>query len=153
MNRSSLLNPLLMLHLPFPRRLHPPSAKKPVVSWILGSLILDNNSESTFHIEHPVSSDDSGLSRFERIWKPCSFIQESSIEYRETSIEYKMTLEEVYTLMDTRKIPGTPQELNILCTRIRELIKMNGKEWVKENRGKLLQEWVQTLCYLNSVSS
>ena len=64
-----------------------------------------------------------------------------------------MTLEEVYTIMETREIPGTPQELDILCNRIRELRKMNGEEWVKENRSKLLEEWHQTLCYLNSVSS
>jgi len=64
-----------------------------------------------------------------------------------------MTLEEVYTLMGTREISGTPQELNILCTRIRELRKMHGEEWVKENRSRLLQEWDRTLCYLNSVSS
>ena len=64
-----------------------------------------------------------------------------------------MTLEEVYTLMGTREIPGSPQELNILCNRIRELRRMNGEEWVKENRSMLLQEWHQTLCYLNSVSS
>ncbi len=64
-----------------------------------------------------------------------------------------MTLEEVYTVMGTRKIPGTPQELNILCIRIRDLSRTNGEEWVKENRSRLLQEWDQTLCYLNSVSS
>ncbi len=64
-----------------------------------------------------------------------------------------MTLEEVYTLMKTREIPGTPKELNMLCIRIRELRKTNGEEWVKENRSRLLQEWSQTLCYLNSVSS
>ena len=64
-----------------------------------------------------------------------------------------MTLEEVYTLLGTREIPGTPQELNIFCNRIHELRKMNGEGWVKENRSRLLQEWNQTLCYLNSVSS
>ena len=64
-----------------------------------------------------------------------------------------MTLEEVYTLMGTRKIPGTPQELDMLCIRIRELKEANGEQWVKENRRRLLQEWGQTLCYLNSVSS
>ena len=64
-----------------------------------------------------------------------------------------MTLEEIYTLMGTREIPGTPQELNILCIRIRELKETNGEAWVKENRSRLLQEWNQTLCYLNSVSS
>ena len=64
-----------------------------------------------------------------------------------------MILEEVHTLMGTREIPGTPNELKILCSRIKELKKMNGEAWVKENRRKLLQEWQQTLCYLNSVSS
>ena len=64
-----------------------------------------------------------------------------------------MTLDEVYTLMGTRKIPGTPQELDMLCIRIQELKQMNGAGWVEQNRDKLLQEWKQTLCYLNSVSS
>ncbi len=62
-----------------------------------------------------------------------------------------MTLEEVYTVMGTREIPGTPKELSILCIRIQELKKTNGEEWVKENRNRLLHEWNQTLCYLNSV--
>ena len=64
-----------------------------------------------------------------------------------------MTLEEVYTLMETREIPGTPKELEILCIRIRELREKNGENWIKENRSRLLQEWRRTLCYLNSVSS
>ena len=64
-----------------------------------------------------------------------------------------MTLEEVYTLMGTREIPGSPDALKMLCIRIKELKKMNGEEWVKENRSRLLQEWQQTLCYLNSASS
>ena len=63
-----------------------------------------------------------------------------------------MTLEEVYTVMGTREIPGTPEELKILCSRIRELREMKGEEWVKENRSRLLQEWNQALCYLNSGS-
>jgi hypothetical protein len=49
--------------------------------------------------------------------------------------------EDVYRLLDTRKIPGSEKELRILCTRITELVRLNGEKWVKENRQKLLDEW------------
>ena len=64
-----------------------------------------------------------------------------------------MTLEEVYTLMGTREIPGTAEELKILCVRISELSDTNGVDWVMENRNKLLIEWKQTLCFLNSAAA
>jgi hypothetical protein len=53
-----------------------------------------------------------------------------------------LNLKKVYTLLGTRDIPGSEKELKILCTRITELVKLNGEEWVEENRQKLFDEWL-----------
>ena len=53
-----------------------------------------------------------------------------------------LNLEKVYTLLDTRNIPGSEKELKILCTRITELVRLNGEKWVQGNRQKLLDEWM-----------
>jgi hypothetical protein len=52
-----------------------------------------------------------------------------------------LNLKKVYTLLDTRNIPGSEKELEILCTRISELVRLNGEKWVEQNRQKLLKEW------------
>jgi hypothetical protein len=43
--------------------------------------------------------------------------------------------------LNTREIPGSAEELKKLCIRIRELIELNGEDWVVENRQKLIDEW------------
>ena len=53
-----------------------------------------------------------------------------------------LNLNKVYTLLGTRDIPGSEKELKILCTRITELVQLNGEEWVEDNRQKLLNEWI-----------
>ena len=53
-----------------------------------------------------------------------------------------LNLEKVYTLLNSRNIPGSEKELNKLCTRITELVRLNGEKWVQENRQKLLDEWL-----------
>ena len=52
-----------------------------------------------------------------------------------------LNLKKVYTLLGTRDIPGSEKELKMLCTRITELVQLNGEKWVEENRQKLLDEW------------
>jgi hypothetical protein len=52
-----------------------------------------------------------------------------------------LNLKKVCTLLGTRDIPGSEKELKILCTRITELVQLNGEKWVEENRQKLLDEW------------
>ena len=52
-----------------------------------------------------------------------------------------LNLKKVYTLLGTRDIPGSGKELKMLCTRITELVQLNGEKWVEENRQKLLDEW------------
>ncbi len=51
------------------------------------------------------------------------------------------SLEKVFDLLDTSSIAGSEKELAKLCDRIRELAQINGEDWVKENRQKLLYEW------------
>jgi hypothetical protein len=53
----------------------------------------------------------------------------------------EFSLEKVSELLGTQELPGSENELKILCVRIRELLEMNGEDWVRQNRDKLLDEW------------
>ena len=53
----------------------------------------------------------------------------------------ELSLDEVCDLLDAREIPGSADELKKLCIRIRELVELNGKDWVRANRQKLLDDW------------
>ncbi len=53
----------------------------------------------------------------------------------------ELSLDKVCDLLGTRNISGSDQELKKFCTRIMELVELNGKDWVVENRQKLLDEW------------
>ena len=52
-----------------------------------------------------------------------------------------LTLEIVFKLLGTQNIPGSPQELEILCVRVSELAELNGEDWIRQNRQKLIDEW------------
>jgi hypothetical protein len=52
-----------------------------------------------------------------------------------------MRIEEIATLLDKKDLPGSPEELAILGTRIEELIGLNGRQWVINHRRKLIREW------------
>ena len=45
------------------------------------------------------------------------------------------------SLLGEDNLPGTPEELAILATRIDELIRLNGKQWVIDHRRQLIKEW------------
>ena len=53
----------------------------------------------------------------------------------------ELSLEKVSDLLGTQEIPGSENELKILRIRIRELVEMNGENWVRQNRQKLLKQW------------
>ena len=53
----------------------------------------------------------------------------------------ELSLKKVKKLLGTQDISGSERELKILCVRIRELVEMNGEEWIRQNRGKLLKQW------------
>ena len=53
----------------------------------------------------------------------------------------ELSLEKVSDLLGTQEIPGSENELKVLCVRIRELLEMNGEDWVLQNREKLLEQW------------
>lgn len=52
-----------------------------------------------------------------------------------------MRMETVRDLLGQEHISGSPQELDVLCTRIGDLVRINGETWVSANRDRLLQEW------------
>ena len=51
------------------------------------------------------------------------------------------SLGKINELLGTQRLPGSAKELKILCIRIKELVDMNGEQWVRQNRKKLLDEW------------
>ena len=53
----------------------------------------------------------------------------------------ELSLEKVHDLLGTQHIRGSDKEQKMLCIRIRELVEMNGEDWVRQNRKKLLEEW------------
>jgi hypothetical protein len=53
----------------------------------------------------------------------------------------ELSLDDVLDLLNSRELPGSADELKKLCIRIRELVELNGKDWVMENRQKLLDDW------------
>jgi hypothetical protein len=54
-----------------------------------------------------------------------------------------LLLGKVCELLGTTEIPGSEKELDVLCTRIGELLELNGEVWIRENRRMLLDQWRQ----------
>ena len=52
-----------------------------------------------------------------------------------------MQIETIAALLDKEDLPGSPEELAILGTRIEELARLNGQQWVIDHRRELIQEW------------
>ncbi len=52
-----------------------------------------------------------------------------------------MRIETIATLLGKEDLPGSPEELAILGTRIEELIRLNGRQWVISHRRELIKEW------------
>ena len=52
-----------------------------------------------------------------------------------------LSLEKLFDYLGTCAIPGSEKELHVLCTRIGELVELNGEKWVRQNKQKLLEEW------------
>jgi hypothetical protein len=52
-----------------------------------------------------------------------------------------LSLEKVCELLGTTELPGNERELEVLRTRMAELLDLNGEDWIRENRGMLLEQW------------
>ena len=52
-----------------------------------------------------------------------------------------LSLEKVRELLGTTDIPGSEKELLVLCSRMGELLELNGEPWIRENRSMLLEQW------------
>ena len=50
-------------------------------------------------------------------------------------------IEKVCDLLGTGQIPGSEGEKRILCIRIAELVALNGEQWVRLNKERLLKDW------------
>ena len=53
----------------------------------------------------------------------------------------ELSLKKVSDLLGTQDLPGSENDLKILCIRIRELVDMNGEDWVRQNRHELIDQW------------
>lgn len=53
----------------------------------------------------------------------------------------KTALDTLIGFFHTREIPGTPEQLELLSVRIGELSEINGREWVRRHRDRLLRQW------------
>ena len=53
----------------------------------------------------------------------------------------ELSLEKVFDLLGKSEIAGSEKALEKLWIRIKELVEINGEEWVKTNRQMLLDEW------------
>jgi hypothetical protein len=53
----------------------------------------------------------------------------------------ELSLDDVYDLLKTCEIPGSDDQLKKLRIRVRELLELNGRDWVVANRQKLIDEW------------
>lgn len=51
-----------------------------------------------------------------------------------------LKMEEVLKLLETQP-PGTPMELSCLCAWLNGLVKRRARDWVRENRQLILDEW------------
>lgn len=47
----------------------------------------------------------------------------------------------ITALLDSEDLPGTPEEMAILGTRLEELIQRNGRQWIIDHRRELIKEW------------
>ena len=56
-------------------------------------------------------------------------------------MEKQLPLETLFQLLQTRDIPGTPEQIALLCIRIGELADINGRDWVSRHRERLLKQW------------
>ena len=52
-----------------------------------------------------------------------------------------LSLDKVRELLGTAEVPGNERELDALCTRLGELLELNGEGWIRENRRMLLDQW------------
>lgn len=53
----------------------------------------------------------------------------------------ELSTEKVFELLGRSDVPGSLRALEKLCARINELVRLNGEEWVRDNRQNLLSEW------------
>lgn len=57
----------------------------------------------------------------------------------------KLSFEAAAELLGTRDIPGNEREIAALCTRLGELLALNGEAWIRSHREMLIAQWRQVV--------
>jgi hypothetical protein len=52
-----------------------------------------------------------------------------------------LTVQQVCRLLASQRLAGDAVQVGTLCRRISELCDLNGKDWVRQNRKALLDQW------------
>lgn len=60
---------------------------------------------------------------------------------RSHKVTRQMEIKMIAALLDSEDLPGTPEEMAILGTRLEELIQRNGRQWIIDHRRELIKEW------------
>lgn len=53
--------------------------------------------------------------------------------------------EKIARLLDTREVPGTAEQMELLSIRLQELAALNGRDWVRRHRKRLLKQWTAAI--------
>jgi hypothetical protein len=53
--------------------------------------------------------------------------------------------ERIARLLGTRDVPGTAEQLELLAIRLQELCALNGRDWVRRHRDRLLRQWAAAI--------
>jgi len=49
-------------------------------------------------------------------------------------------------LLGEPDLPGSREQLQVLCGRVQELVRLKGEAWVRDHRSDLLSQWRAALC-------
>jgi hypothetical protein len=55
-------------------------------------------------------------------------------------------LEKIMELLGKPHLPGSQEQLQVLSSRVQELVRLKGEAWVRDHRRDLLGQWRAALC-------
>jgi hypothetical protein len=58
----------------------------------------------------------------------------------------ELTPDQLKEILQTPRIDGTSDQVRLLCTRVGELCRLNGRAWVTARADAILGQWRQALC-------
>jgi hypothetical protein len=58
----------------------------------------------------------------------------------------ELTPDQLKEILQTPHIDGTSEQVRLLCMRVSELCRLNGRAWVTARADMILGQWRQALC-------